>query len=128
MTIEEKIYALWSGDATAIAIVPANRFKPAGGDYQNLAVPYVVHRMIGESPYRTHTEGAVGALTTGIRQFDIVVPAATSASSYRTILNKLISVFDGNKGGFNFHYSNSRFTAELPEGVAVYSADFLETA
>lgn len=124
MTVEEKIYALWSADATATALVPAARFKP-GGVYQNLTVPYVIHWPISVTRPRTIGEGAANAIEISTRQFSIYASSMTAAEAIR---RKLISVFDGNKGGFNFHFQASRFVDETPDlGVVLVAADFLVT-
>ena len=124
MTVEEKIFALWSADATAIALVPAASFKP-GGVYQNLTVPYVLHWPITVERRRTIAEGAANSIEIGTRQFSIY---AASMSSAENIRRKLIDVFDGNKGGFNFQFQFSRFVDETPDlGIVLVAADFLVT-
>lgn len=125
MTVEEKVYALWSADATATALVPAARFKP-GGIHQNVTVPYVLHWPVFNDRPRTHSEGAIAAFEKGMRQFSIF---AGSMSAAEDIRRKLIEVIDGNKAGFNFHFSASRFVDESPtDGVVHIAADFLVTA
>lgn len=124
MTVEEKIFALWSADATAIALVPDARFKP-GGAYQNLAAPYVLHWPIVVTRRRTFAEGAANSIEIGTRQFSIYAASMSTAESIRS---KLIDVFDGNKGGFNFHFQSSRFVDEQPDIPLVHIAvDFLVT-
>lgn len=125
MTIAEKIFALWGADATAIALVPAARFKYAG-NYQNVTAPYVIFFPVAMQSYRTISEGATNALEYGTWQFSIY---AASSSSADTIKSKLISVFDGNKGGFNFHYQMSRFVDETPDkSLVLVATDFLVTS
>lgn len=124
MTIQEKIFALWSADASAIALVPAARFKPAGA-YQNLAIPYVLHFSVATTRPRTFAEGAVGGIEFSTRQFSIYAASEPSAEEIR---RKLIEVFDGNKGGFNFQFQVARFVDEEPDIPAVLIAvDFLVT-
>ena len=124
MTVEEKVFALWGADATAIALVPAARFKP-GGIYQNLTIPYVLHWPIVNTRRRTLAEGAANSIEIGTRQFSIY---AASMSSAEDIRRKLIDVFDGNKGGFNFHFQSSRFVDEQPDiPVVLIAVDFLVT-
>ncbi len=122
MTVEEKVFALWGADTTAIALVPAARFKP-GGIYQNLTIPYVLHWPIVATRRRTFTEGAANSIEISTRQFSIY---AASMSSAETIRSKLIDVFDGNKGGFNFHFQSARFVDEQPDiPVVLIAVDFL---
>lgn len=122
MTVEEKIFALWSADATATALVPAARFKP-GGIYQNLAAPYVLHWPIVITRRRTFAEGAANCIETSTRQFSIYAASITSAEEIRL---KLISVFDGNKGGFNFQFQSARFVDEQPDiPIVLIAVDFL---
>lgn len=103
MTVAEKIFALWSANAGAIALVPAAKFKPMGL-YQGIDYPYVVFQRIYEQRYRTVAEGANGALEYGTWQFSVHTSGNLAFSTAETIRRKLIEVFDGNKGGFNFHY------------------------
>lgn len=125
MTVAEKIFALWGADGTATALVPASRFKFAG-DYQNVTAPYVIFFPVTTQRYRTMAEGAINALEYGTWQFSIY---AASMSSAETIRVKLISVLDGNKGGFNFHFQTSRFVDETPDkSIVLVAADFLATA
>lgn len=125
MTIAEKIFALWGADAAAIALVPTDRFKYIG-PYQDVDTPYVFFFPVIQQRYRTLTEGAANALEYGTWQFSIY---ATSSSSADAIRLKLISVFDGNKAGFNFIYQTSRLVDKTPDGdVLLYAADFLVTA
>lgn len=123
MTIEQKIFSAWSGDATATALVPAAQFKPAGS-WQNVPAPYVINFPVGEKPIRTIREG-VTALRIYTWQFSVF---AQSASQARTILNKLRSLFDGNLSGFNFQHQGERFVDESPDMTLVlYTSDFLVT-
>jgi hypothetical protein len=106
MTVAEKIFSLWSADSSATALVPAARFKP-GGLYQNIAFPYVVFTRVYDERYRTIAEGAANALEYGTWQFSVHTNGNTAHSTADTIRRKLIDVYDGNKGGFNFHYRAS---------------------
>mgnify|MGYP003520125869 CR=1 FL=1 len=107
MTVEEKIYALWSADATATAIIPAARVKPWSANLQNLTIPYILHGLISEpARRRTYGEGVSGSMRIQRWQFTV---CALSTSSAQTILSKLISVLDGNHGGFNFHHTGDYF-------------------
>ncbi len=125
MTVEEKIYALWSADATATALVPAASIKPPG-KYQNLAAPYIIHWPITLNRPRTFAEGAANAIEIGTRQFSIYAASYTSAEAIR---RKLIEVLDGNHGGFNFHFQSSRFVDETPDiPLVLIAADFLVTS
>lgn len=125
MTIPEKIYALWTADSSAVALVPANRFKYAG-TYQDVAANYVIFHPISNQVYRTIREGAANALEYGTYQFSIYAASQTAADAIR---RKLISVLDGNHGGFNFHFQISRFVDEAPDrGLVLVAADFLATA
>lgn len=124
MTVEEKVFALWSADATATALVPATSFKP-GGVYQNLGATYVLHWPITVTRPRTFTEGAANCIEFSTRQFSIYAPSMSAAENIR---RKLIDVFDGNKGGFNFHFQSARFVDEQPDIPIVHIAvDFLVT-
>lgn len=53
MTIEEKVYALLAAAAGVTALVPAARIRPPG-NWQNLALPYVVHFPLAPDPTETH--------------------------------------------------------------------------
>lgn len=122
MTVEEKAFALWSADATATALVPAASFKP-GGAYQDLATPYVLHWPIVATRPRTFAEGAANCIEISTRQFSIY---AASMSAAENIRRKLIDVFDGNHGGFNFHFQSARFVDEQPDiPVVLIAVDFL---
>lgn len=124
MTVAEKVYALWSADSTATALVPAARIKPTGV-YQNLTVPYIIHWPISTTRYRTHGEGATGSIERNLIQFSVYAASFTSADAIRL---KLISVLDGNQGGFNFQFQASRFVDEIPDKSIVHIAvDFLVT-
>lgn len=125
MTIAEKIFALWGADATALALVPAANFKFAG-PYQGVVAPYVIFFPVIEQRYRTFSEGVANSLEYGTWQFSIY---AASASSADTIRRKLITVYDGNRGGFNFHFKDSRFVDETPDKkLVLVAADFLATS
>lgn len=125
MTIPEKTSALWSADAAAIALVPAAQFKPSG-IYQGITLPYVIFFPVYTERYRTINAGAIGALQSGLWQFSIF---AVSLSSAQTIADKLITVLDGNKGGFNFFFRASRFVNEDVVSKSVHVAvDFMITA
>lgn len=125
MTIAEKIFELWSADAAALALVAAANFKYAGW-YQNIPAPYVIFFPVIEQRYRTFSEGVANSLEYGTWQFSIY---AASASSADTIRRKLITVYDGNHGGFNFHFQNSRFVDETPDKkLVLIAADFLATS
>lgn len=124
MTAAEKIFALWSADATATALVPAARFKYAG-PYQNITAPYVIYSPITVQRYRTISEGATNALEYGIWQFSIFSASASGADDIR---RKLITVLDGNKGGFNFFFISSLVVDVDQERQLVHvAADFRVT-
>ena len=121
MTLDEKIFALWSADATATALVPAGRFKPPG-NYQNIAAPYVVFYPIFMQPY--DVLASANGIERGTYQFSIY---AAEYSTADTIRRKLLAVLDGNKAGFNFRYRSSRFLNELNEqgvGLILLVCDF----
>lgn len=121
MTIAEKIFALWSADTAAKALVPVAKFKYAG-PYQGITAPYVIYFPVVEQRYRTIAEGAIGSLKHGEWQFSIY---ASSASSADTIVEKLVTIYDGNKGGFNFQFRNSRFVDETPDkSLVLVAVDF----
>lgn len=121
MTVAEKIFETWSADATAIALVPASRFKYAGS-YQNVTVPYVIFQPVSAQRYRTLAENAIGSIETSVWQFSIF---AASASAADVIRERLITVLDGNKDGFNFHFQASRFVDETPDrSMVLVAADF----
>lgn len=121
MTVAEKIFALWGADATAISLVPASRFKYAGS-WQNVTVPYVIFEPVTQQRYRTLAEGAASSIETGTWQFSIF---AASSSAADIIRERLITVLDGNKGGFNFHFQASRFVDETPDrSMVLVAVDF----
>lgn len=126
MTVEEKIYALWSADATAAALVPAARIKPFSANLQNVTIPYIIHGLISEpARFRTHGEGVTNALRMQRWQFTV---CASSTSSAQAILAKLISVLDGNRGGFNFHHQSDLFLdADQDQAYVTYASEFLVT-
>lgn len=125
MTIPEKIFALWSADATAIALVPASRFK-LHGLYQGLAFPHVIfHRITGQR-HRTIEEGAHNTFDLDIWQFSIHTSSNAADSSADVIRRKIIDVFDGNHAGFNFHYRGVGPTIVSPDKQYLMSpVDFL---
>ncbi len=128
MTIAEKIFALWSGDPTAIALVPGTRFKYAGL-YQNITGPYVIFQPISQQRARTHAEGVTDHLDYGLWQFSVFTSGAQAQTAADAIRDKLIQVLDGNKDGFNFHFTQSRFVDEQPEKALVLNAvDFFVTS
>lgn len=125
MTVLEKTFALWSAEPTAVALVPVDRFKPAG-IYQSLGTPHVVFFPISLARYRTINAGASNALEYGLWQFSIFGESFTAADA---IYRKLLSVFDGNKGGFNYLFQTMRFVDENVDVKTVHLAvDFLVTA
>lgn len=122
MTIDEKIFALWSADGTATALVPASRFKPAG-NYQNVSPPYVVFYPIFMQPFDVIASTSDG-IERGTYQFSIY---ALSSSTAEQIRIKLKTVYNGNFGGFNFRFRSSRFMNELNDqgvGLILLAADF----
>lgn len=128
MTIAEKIFGLWGAEPTAIALVPATRFKYAG-IYQNITGPYVIFQPVSQQRSRTHAEGASGHIDYGTWQFSIFTSGAQAQTAADAIRDKLIQVLDGNKGGFNFHFSQSRFVDETPDISLVLNAvDFFVTS
>jgi hypothetical protein len=125
MDIGEKIYWLWSTDSSATALVAANRFKPFAANLQNLSLPYVFHGLIDEIP-RIRTTAALITLRRYRWQFNVV---AASTSSARAILSKLITVMDGNHGGFNLHHQGDTFLeADNARGYVHYASEWLVTS
>jgi hypothetical protein len=53
VTVEEKIQALLEGDEDLVALVPAARIK-VPGDWQDLALPYIIHFPVTVEPTHTH--------------------------------------------------------------------------
>lgn len=124
MTVEQKIYSLWSADGAATALVPAARFKPAGL-YQNIALPYVVAYPVAEQVRARYVEG-VSSLRRRTYQFTVV---AADADEALPILAKLRDVFDGNSDGFDFFHRGERFVDAAADGRYVtYASDFLITS
>lgn len=107
MTIEEKILAIWSGNAEAIALVPANRFK-VPGNWQGLTRPYVIHRPIVEISSHVHDGG--GAVSK-LRRWDVYQMSviSDSYSSGKPVAEKMRSLFQGNIDGVQFFYRGQRF-------------------
>ena len=128
MTIQEKIFSLWSSDAGAVVLVPATRFKPSGF-YQNLAFPHVIfHRITGDR-YRTIEEGAADTFDREVWQFSIHTSVNAAESSAEAIRRKLIAVFDGNHAGFNFHYRSVGPTiTSQDQQYLMLPVDFLVTS
>lgn len=106
MTIAEKIFELWGAEPTAIALVPAARFK-LSGIYQGLAFPHVIYQRIFSSRYSTIHEGARNTFDRETWQISIHVSGNAADSSAEIIRQKIISVFDGHHDGFNFFYRNA---------------------
>lgn len=124
MTVAEKIFALWTADPTATALVPAARFKYSG-PWQNITAPYVIFFPITVQQWRTHNDGA-SSIEYGPWQFSIY---ASRSSDCDAIRRKLIQVLDGNHSGFNFQYQAGRFVDETPDKTLVlWAVDFLATS
>lgn len=116
MTIEEKIYAVLSADATVTALVPATRIKPPG-NWQNLARPYIVQFPVSEGPIRTHTEGLQDLRIWDFYQLDIF---GDTYSSAKAVAEALRTALDGNQNGVDFQYRGQRYTGrETDEGIGV---------
>ena len=121
MTIEEKMLAIWTASASAIALVPAARFKPPG-NWQDLDRPYIIQYPVAERPIHAHdNEAAVIALR--VWEFYQLSVIADSYSSAKAVAEKIRSVFDGNIDGVQFFYRGQRFVGRddvtLAEHIAV---------
>lgn len=114
MTVAEKIFSLWSADATAIALVPAARFKPSGL-YQDIDYPWVMFWRITGERYRTIAEGVANALERDTWQFSIHASGPQAYTTADAIRLKLIDVFDGDKAGFHFRYQGPGPTITSPD-------------
>lgn len=107
MTIEEKVLAIWSADGTATALVPAARFK-VPGDWQNMALPYVIQYPVAESAIHAHDNRAAYQPLRTWEFYQLSVIAA-SYSSAKAVAEKIKSVFNGNIDGVQFFYRGQRF-------------------
>lgn len=107
MTIEEKILAIWSSNAAAIALVPASRFK-VPGNWQGLTRPYVIQYPIVETSSHVHDGG--GEISK-LRKWDVYQMSviADSYSTGKAVAEKIRSLFQGNIDGVQFFYRGQRF-------------------
>ena len=110
MTIDEKILAIWTADATATALVPASRFK-VPGNWEDLARPYVIQYPISEKAFHAHNNsGAIQTLRIWeIYQLSVI---ADSYSSALAIAEKIRTVFNGNFSGVQFFYLGQRWIGQ----------------
>lgn len=117
MTIEEKLLSIWTASATAIALVPASRFKVSGG-WQNMDRPYIIQKPIAGDQTFIHNNNAA---TGGLRdwQFYQISIFADSYSTGRVVAEKVRTTFSGNIDGVQFF-------ARLPRHVGRDDAVGLE--
>jgi len=110
MTIEEKVLAIWTADAAAIALVPAARFK-VPGNWQNLARPYVIQYPIAETTLHTHETGGQAAK---LRQWEFyqLSVVADSYSSAKAVVEKMRALFNGPVSGINMQYRGQRWVGD----------------
>lgn len=123
MTVEEKVFALWLGDSSALQLVPMDRIKPWAANLQNVPIPYINHGLISETVRaRTHAEGAA-ALRLQRWQFNV---CAESTSQAQEILGHLVRVMDGVRDGFHFQHQGDLWLESVPEmGYVTYASEFL---
>lgn len=95
MTIEEKIYALLSGNGAVTALVPSSRIKPPGF-WQNMARPYIVHRPVAAEPIRCHSEGLINHRFWDPYQVSVI---SDDYASGRPVINAVRDALDGVHAG-----------------------------
>ena len=82
-----------SGVAGITSLVPAARIK-VQGDWQNLALPYIMHFPVGVQPIHTHTEGLAALRLWRFYQISIFALTYSEAIGIR---DALIAGLDGYK-------------------------------
>lgn len=93
--IEEQIYTILSATAALTALVPAARIK-VPGDWQNLALPYIVHFPVSPDPVHVHDDAAIQP---GIWDFYQLSVFSSTYSEGRAIIKVLIDNFRDNLTG-----------------------------
>lgn len=120
-TVFEAIYSIWTADLTAIALVPASRFK-VPGNWENLDRPYVIQWPVSEMPTHVHKDVALQALRRRRIQMSVF---ADSFSTAEPVIDKLRSVFSGCKSAIQFKFVSSHWNDEdLVTGVQHYVVEF----
>ena len=93
--IEQQVYTILSATAALTALVPAARIKPPG-DWQNLALPYIVHFPVAPDPVHVHDDSAIQP---GIWDFYQISVFSATYSEGRAVVAVLISNFRDNMTG-----------------------------
>ena len=121
MNIEEKNLAVWSASASAIALVPAARFK-VPGNWEGITRPYVVQQPIVETGEDVHSGELMPLRTWEFYQFSVI---ADSYKSAKDVAEKMRTVFVGNIDGVQYFYRGQRWIGEENvEGVGMMAVDF----
>lgn len=93
MTVEAKMYDIMRGAVGVTALVPAARLKPQG-DWQNLALPNVVHFPVAVETIHTHNEGLMALRLCRFYQISVFALTYGEAASIR---DALVVALDGYK-------------------------------
>ena len=117
----EIVQGVLVGSAAVTALVPALRIRPPG-NWQNITLPYIVHRPSSVEPTRTHD----GLKTLAIYNYYQVMIFSTSASEGAAIRDAVITAMDGNHAGTEIHFTGgSVFSAvDYDTGVLQFLAGF----
>lgn len=90
MTVEEKIQAVLEGSGSVTSVVPVARIK-VPGDWQDLALPYIIHFPLLDEPIHTHD----GLAKLRIWRFYQVWIYAASYSQAAQLRDAVILALDG---------------------------------
>lgn len=126
MRIEDKILLVWAAEPTAIALVPASKFK-VPGNYDKLTTPYVIH--FPASPERVQ-QGYGEMQSIRIWEFYQFSVIAGSYSLAAQIADKIRDVFQGYKSAATYHYLGQfwpgRYEQNLTAGLMVVNYRIVE--
>lgn len=109
--IEETVQATLAAASGVTAHVPVDRIK-VSGNWQNLALPYIVHAAVSMTPTRTHDGGLESLRKWDAYQVDTF---AATYSQARTIAEAVVTALDGTHGGVQFSLSDIRPMGKDPE-------------
>ena len=105
MTVEEAVYNLLRSDSSVTALCPASRIKVPGA-WQNLSLPYIVHKPVAIEPTQIHGEGRAAL---NIWSYYEVAVFAGTYSAGRTIVDAVINCLDGPHPGIDIQLQGGSF-------------------
>jgi hypothetical protein len=104
VTLVEKVLAVLSAAPSVTTLVPAARIKPPG-DWQDLALPYIVHFPVGVSP--TQLLASRAALTEWpFYQISIFAASYSAADAIAVAIRDLLG--NANSDGVQFMWTGQR--------------------